>query len=299
MSFMGAGNDSTPILIPENLVKWNFVLLSYSLENGESNRMLLAPTTGEPGAAAVTGRYGCAHGVSGEWRGTGASFTVAEESGVTLANVVTVTLDDPQHVLPYICTVVNPDDTLKSSPLMGWEVQLPEANATASFSFTSSKSSRDLTFSGIGFHEHFWSDGPFQQRTKTQYMGHIRLGPNSIVWHLTSTLEGETYSQNCDRLGEQKLWTIESNRKSTSIIIRLQDGTVAEEEVQKSQQNWPTPNAQYTGKASAAFGDVNYEGVALFYEYHAPIAYETPEERFLDEWNVLGTGMELRGKGLS
>ncbi|KAF1945063.1 hypothetical protein EJ02DRAFT_451900 [Clathrospora elynae] len=308
ISFFIAGNESTSTTLPGDVVKSNFVLLSYRLANGDGDSVLLsAATTGEEaGAVVITAQDRCSHGVAGEWKGIRASFASSLEDEGTPTSEFTVQVEAAGYGIsgtlslktttpPFLpgCSTDNvfkPNQTLRASPHLGWAVALPDANVTANFMFASSSpspSGRVLDFTGIGYHDHSWSDVPFQQHIHTKYIGSARLGPYSVVWHSTTDHEGNTYNSayiakngkvlhvkcdSSDNVGQRSelnaVLTIESDSLHTTVRFAMDDGSVSTIVVEKSNQNWPALYTQYTGNAYGSFGGMQYKGASLFNEYH-------------------------------
>lgn len=50
-----------------------------------------------------------------------------------------------------------------------------------------------LKFQGVGYHDKNWGAEPLQKAVKSWYWGHGRLGPYSLVWFDTVTLDGREH----------------------------------------------------------------------------------------------------------
>ncbi|KAF4230020.1 hypothetical protein CNMCM8980_006009 [Aspergillus fumigatiaffinis] len=61
---------------------------------------------------------------------------------------------------------------------IGWASLLPDAEASVDVLVGGER----VRFTGVGYHDKNWSDGPFQAAVRTWYWGRGRVGPFSVVW---------------------------------------------------------------------------------------------------------------------
>ncbi|KAF4215669.1 hypothetical protein CNMCM6805_005189 [Aspergillus fumigatiaffinis] len=146
------------------------VLLSYiwiSFPNG---------TTYARYADASTATVDAACGVTqGIWHDSGVSFTGSEEGEYEIL------------IQGGALGVSNPhtpcgDHRLRLGDTgtvgIGWASLLPDAEASVDVLVGGER----VRFTGVGYHDKNWSDGPFQAAVRTWYWGRGRVGPFSVVW---------------------------------------------------------------------------------------------------------------------
>lgn len=61
---------------------------------------------------------------------------------------------------------------------VGWAVAIPDANAVVNLDVRGSQ----LSFTGLGYHDHNWGITPFAESAAHTYWGHARIGPFSLTW---------------------------------------------------------------------------------------------------------------------
>ncbi|GFF67918.1 hypothetical protein IFM61392_06072 [Aspergillus lentulus] len=157
------------------------VLLSYiwiSLANGTSYAAYTNASL-----ATVDAVCGVTRGI---WHGSGVSFTGSEEGAYEIV------IDGGLGVTGSmrLSSVANPhtpcgDNRLRLGDTgstgavgIGWASLLPDAEASVDVLVGGAR----VRFTGVGYHDKNWSDGPFEAAVRTWYWGRGRVGPFSVVW---------------------------------------------------------------------------------------------------------------------
>ncbi|KAL0943327.1 uncharacterized protein CTRU02_201213 [Colletotrichum truncatum] len=139
-----------------------------------------------PGGAVISNGP---EGVSGQWKGTGASFrgTNLEKPNVEYE----VIFDSPELGVHgslklksrapahYPCDPNVPGVTQLHLPRFFWSNAVPDADVIADLNINGT----DVSFEGIGYHDKNWGDQTILKSPKFWDWGHTRFGPYSVVWY--------------------------------------------------------------------------------------------------------------------
>ncbi|OBT39926.1 hypothetical protein VE00_09597 [Pseudogymnoascus sp. WSF 3629] len=219
------------------------------------------------------------NGASGDWVGTGFSFTGASDLSAYTVVVDSTALDvkgtvsfkeyAPPH---YPCSPVVAGVSLAALPDLGWAIGLSDAVATVDLIVNGTA----IQFTGVGYHDKNWGDVPFAAVVENSIWGHARLGPYSIVWsQVLGRATGDYYqygyiardgaviTYGCT--GFTLIPTTDPGTYSVSIVIpdrgtfefNLTELAIIAE--------MPPVYARNTGKITGGFvGGNQYSGVALY-----------------------------------
>ncbi|GIJ90247.1 hypothetical protein Asppvi_009200 [Aspergillus pseudoviridinutans] len=162
-----------PFLVPGNT---SSVLQSYlwiSFANGTSYAAFADASLATVDAAGDVNR--------GVWHGSGFSWIGSEKGEYEIA-IDGAGVNGSMR----LSSVSNPhtpcgDDRLRlggSTVGIGWASLLPDAEASVDVLVGGER----VRFTGVGYHDKNWSDGPFGAAVRTWYWGRGRVGPYSVVW---------------------------------------------------------------------------------------------------------------------
>ncbi|GFF82314.1 hypothetical protein IFM53868_03431 [Aspergillus udagawae] len=165
-----------PFLPPSNASS-SSVLLAYlwiSFANGTSYAAFA-----DASLATVDAAGGAIRGV---WHGSGFSWTGSEEGKYEIV-IDGAGVNGSMR----LSSAANPhtpcgDDRLRlgggRTIGIGWASLLPDAQASVDVLVEGER----VQFTGVGYHDKNWSDGPFEAAVRTWYWGRGRVGPYSVVW---------------------------------------------------------------------------------------------------------------------
>lgn len=92
----------------------------------------------------------------------------------------------PPH---YPCAGDGPGVSEELIPNIYWANAQPDAAAIVDLTINGDP----LKFKGVGYHDKNWGAEPVEKTVKSWYWGHGRLGPYSLVWFDTVTLDGKEH----------------------------------------------------------------------------------------------------------
>ncbi|KIY02374.1 uncharacterized protein Z520_02512 [Fonsecaea multimorphosa CBS 102226] len=138
------------------------------------------------------------NGASGNWTGSGCSFTGTpdlSQYAITIDNAtlgISGTVDfisrGPGH---YPCSPLVAGANEQIMPHVGWANVLPAADASVHMNFGGTP----MVFQGNGYHDKNWGDIPFTSAVNSWYWGHGAFGEYHMVWYdALDTTGSETVS---------------------------------------------------------------------------------------------------------
>ncbi|EXJ70681.1 hydroxyneurosporene synthase (CrtC) [Cladophialophora psammophila CBS 110553] len=233
------------------------------------------------------------NGASGDWTGSGCSFTGTpdlSQYAITINNPslgISGTVDfvsrGPGH---YPCSPLVGGADEQIMPHVGWANVLPAADATVHMNFGGSP----MNFQGNGYHDKNWGDIPFVSAVQSWYWGHGTFGDYHMVWYdaLDSTgsetvsgyllKDGQVVGSTC-ALGSAGLQVrpvgtpypptlLTPNPTQFTIVMKLDNGEILNATVTPYNTQVDSPTySRWFGNIAVSLNGVESSGSALWEQF--------------------------------
>ncbi|KAL4880534.1 hypothetical protein BJY04DRAFT_219005 [Aspergillus karnatakaensis] len=167
----------------------NLIQINLAWGNGKTDAWVLVAEE----AIITTSKDG--NGASGDWRGSGGSFSGDAEMRVYSVEInapekgivgrIVVESESPAH---YPCGPAEAGQNMQVIPGVGWANAIPDGTGVAEFTI---RGDEEFRVEGRGYHDHNYGSRPFSTSASSAYWGHGRIGGYNIVWLSVLPVVGE------------------------------------------------------------------------------------------------------------